>query len=106
MRKYELNQFKDGWFIGNFDPSIARSSKFEICVKEFTLGEREFAHYQKTATEITLILKGQVRMGNNLLSENDILVIEPMEICDFEAISDCKVLGIKFPSLPNDKVLA
>jgi hypothetical protein len=45
-------------------------------------------------------------MGEIFLEENDILVVNPGEIVDFEALTECKVLGIKFPSLPGDKILA
>ena len=68
-------------------------------------GDIELAHYQKIATEITVVLSGSVRMGEYILEENDILTIYKDEICDFEALTDCKVMGIKFPSLPNDKVI-
>ena len=45
-------------------------------------------------------------MGKLHLVEDEVLVIYKDEVCDFEALTDCKVLGIKFPSLPGDKVLA
>jgi hypothetical protein len=106
MFKSNLNEYKNGWLLGNFSPAVIQTSDFEVCVKKFKVGDRETSHYQVIATEITVVLSGKVRMGEILLVEDEILVIEPGEIVDFEALTDCKVLGIKFPSLPEDKVLA
>ena len=106
MERSHLSQFKNGWFIGDFSPTLTRTNQFEACVKNFSQGEVELAHFQKIATEITVVLTGSVRMGEHTLEEDDNLIVFKNEICDFEALTDCKVLGIKFPSLPNDKVLA
>ncbi len=105
MIKSTLGEYKGGWLLGNFTPSIIQTRDFEVCVKNFIAGDKESAHYQVIATEVTVILSGKVRMGQYFLEENEILVVEPGEIVDFEALTDCKVLGIKFPSLPKDKVL-
>ena len=106
MELSQLSLFKNGWFIGNFEPNISKTKDFEVCVKNFKKGEVELAHFQRIATEITVVLHGSIRMGKHILREDDILTIQKGEICDFEALTDCKVLGIKFPSLPDDKVLA
>jgi hypothetical protein len=44
-------------------------------------------------------------MGDTELAPGDILILDPGEVSDFEAILDSVVLGIKTPSLPGDKVL-
>jgi hypothetical protein len=106
MKLAKLSEFTNGWFLGNFNPSLFKSEDFEVCVKNFSKGEVEAAHFQRVATEVTVVLSGSVRMGEHILQVDDILIIYKDEVCDFEALSDCKVLGIKFPSLPNDKVLA
>ena len=106
MKLSKLSEFTNGWFLGNFDPSLFKSEDFEVCVKNFKQGEVEAAHSQSIATEITVVLSGSVRMGQHILRVDDILTIYKDEVCDFEALTDCKVLGVKFPSLPNDKVLA
>jgi len=106
MDKARLEDFTNGWFIGDFEPSIYKNPNFEVCVKNFKKGEVEASHFQKVATEITVVLSGEVRMGSINLFEDDVLIIYKDEVCDFEALTDCKVMGIKFPSLPGDKVLA
>jgi hypothetical protein len=106
MKIAKLSDFTNGWFLGNFEPSLFRSPDFEICVKNFKKGDVEAAHFQRIATEVTVVLSGSIRMGEHVLQVDDILTIYKNEICDFEALTDCKVLGVKFPSLPDDKVLA
>jgi len=106
MLKSHLSEYTNGWLLGNFSPAVIQTDDFEVCVKSFKAGDCEASHYQVIATEITVVLSGKVRMGEILLAEDEILVVEPGEVVDFEALTDCKVLGIKFPSLPEDKVLA
>lgn len=106
MKLAKLSEFTNGWFLGNFNPSLFKNEDFEVCVKNFKKGDVEAAHFQRVATEVTVVLSGSVRMGHHILQVDDILTIYRDEVCDFEALSDCKVLGIKFPSLPEDKVLA
>lgn len=106
MERSQLSSFRNGWFVGDFEPNISKTKDFEVCVKNFKKGEIELAHFQRIATEITVVLQGTIRMGEHILEVDEILTIHKGEICDFEALSDCKVLGIKFPSLPDDKVLA
>jgi hypothetical protein len=106
MLKSILSEYTNGWLLGDFSPAVIQTKDFEVCVKTFKLGEREASHFQLIATEITVVLSGKVRMGEIFLDENEILVVNPGEIGDFEALTECKVLGIKFPSLPGDKILA
>lgn len=106
MKTANLKEMKLGWFIGNFSPSIATSNDFEVCLKRYKAGETEPRHYQKFATEITLVVEGSVRMNELTLHPDDILLLEPNEAYDFEAITNCVVVAVKFPSLPNDKVLS
>lgn len=105
MRLEKLENFNGGWFIGDFSPSILQNSGFEVCVKHFTAGDFEPSHFQVVATEFTIVISGRCRMSDTELSPGDILILDPGEVSDFEAIQDSVVLGIKTPSLPGDKVL-
>ncbi len=106
MKKYNLEKFTRGWFIGNFDPSIIKRTDFEVGVKVFTKGQTEASHYHKITTEITVVIQGNCKLNNEILSEGDIVVISPNETAKFEALSDCKLAVVKIPSLPKDKYIA
>jgi mannose-6-phosphate isomerase-like protein (cupin superfamily) len=94
-----------GWFIGNFFPAAVQSTDFEVTVRKYAVGAREPKHFQLTATEVTVVIEGQARMGDQLLNANDIIVLDPRESYDFEALSDVTLVAVKFPSIPKDKVL-
>ena len=101
-----VEDFKGGWFIGNFSPSILQNGDFEVCLKSFRSGDKEPSHYQKSSTEVTVVVSGSCRMGSLHLSAGDILVLDAGEMSDFEAIEDCVIVCVKAPSLPDDKALA
>jgi hypothetical protein len=102
----KLNEFIGGWFLGNFKPSLNQTEYFEVAVKKFSKGDREPAHFQKIATEITVVINGKIRLGTQYFGADEIITIEPFESVDFECIENCELVCIKFPSLPNDKVLS
>ena len=106
MQLAKLNEMVGGWFVGDFSPSVLRNSDFEACVKHYKMGDFEPAHYQKTASEITVVISGQARIGDQKLSAGDIILLEPFEVADFEALTDVVLVAVKTPSSPEDKVLA
>jgi hypothetical protein len=92
-----------GWFIGDFEPSLVRLQEFEACYKSFSAGEKESPAVQLTATELTLVVQGEAKINGVALMEGDLCLVLPGEAADFFAVTDCKVVGIKFPSITNDK---
>jgi quercetin dioxygenase-like cupin family protein len=105
MKRYRLEDFSKGWVVGNFLPSLFVNSNFEIAVKFFKAGDSEAEHKQIVATEITIVVEGSISMGGKNYERGDIVVIEPNEVCGFTSITDSSLVCVKFPSLPNDKVL-
>jgi quercetin dioxygenase-like cupin family protein len=106
MKITKLADMRLGWFIGDFEPVVHRTSDFEASVKYFKIGESEPRHYQRVATEITVIITGTAKIENYMLGPGDIITIEPNEPADFIAITDVALIAIKFPSIPSDKVLS
>jgi quercetin dioxygenase-like cupin family protein len=105
MKTHSIQDFFNGWMIGDFAPSLHRTNDFEVGLKSFKTLDREPNHVQQIATEATLVVSGHIRMGTHYLKTGEILVVEPGEVCDFEALEDSTVLAIKWPSLPDDKVI-
>ncbi|MET3119266.1 quercetin dioxygenase-like cupin family protein [Undibacterium sp. GrIS 1.8] len=103
MNHANLKDMVKGWFVGGFNPTAFSTEACEVAVKSYKAGEKESAHYHKVATEITLILSGRVRMGNNEWSEGDIVVLDPGDVTDFEAITDAVNVVVKTPGALNDK---
>lgn len=105
MKKYSLNDMTRGWFIGNFYPSVLTTNDCEVAIKEYKKGEYEKKHYHKIATEITVIIDGKVKMFDSFFEKGDIIVVEPGDATDFEAITDSRNIVVKIPGVNNDKYL-
>lgn len=105
MKHAKLENMVKGWFVGAFTPAAHASDACEVAVKHYKAGEKELAHYHKIATETTLILSGRVRMVGKEWGEGDIVVLEPGEVTDFEALTDTINVVVKTPSVLGDKFL-
>lgn len=105
MKKYNLNEMKLGWFIGNFSPSIIQTPDFEVAIKEYKKNSFEERHYHLIAKEITVIVSGKVIMNGKEFIKGDIIVIEPGESSNFVTIEDTVTAVVKVPSAKNDKYI-
>jgi mannose-6-phosphate isomerase-like protein (cupin superfamily) len=103
MKVKKLNEMTKGWFIGNFEPSIIKTNDVEVAVKKYSAGDKEDSHFHKIATEITVIVSGTVKMNGAFYESGDIIIIEPGDITDFEAITDVVNTVVKYPGSNNDK---
>ena len=106
MELHKLEDFVKGWVIGDFSPSLYVNQYVEVGIKFFKKGVVEEAHKQLTATEITVVIEGKVRLGSRICEIGDIILISPNEVVDFESLTESKLVCIKFPSIPNDKVIS
>lgn len=105
MKHAKLNDMVKGWFVGAFTPTAHSTDVCEVAVKRYSAGEKEAAHFHKVATEITLVLSGRVRMAGHEWGEGDIVVLEPGEPTDFEALTDAINVVVKTPGALDDKLL-
>ena len=88
MKHFRLDGMTKGWFVGAFSPTALSTEACEVAVKTYKAGEREGAHHHKIATETTLVLSGRVRMAGREWSAGDIVVLDPGESSEFEALTD------------------
>jgi len=56
MKIDKLSDMTKGWVIRDFEPSLLKTQDVEVAVKVYVEGECEEMHYQKLATEITIIV--------------------------------------------------
>lgn len=103
MDKFYLNDFFKGWVIGDFQPTLFKTSDFEIAVKNYKKGDFEDSHFHKIATEWTIVTKGKVIMNGVEYIEGEIITIRPFEKTDFLAIEDTTTVVVKIPSAKGDK---
>lgn len=105
MKTAKLENMIRGWFIGNFEPAAYKTKECEVAVKYYKTGDRENAHYHKRATEITVIVSGIVRMNGTTYHPGDIVIEEPGDITDFEALTDAVNVVVKCPGADHDKYI-
>lgn len=106
MKVENLAAMKGGWFVGNFEPSIIKTNDVEVAVKIYKKGDYEQAHYHKIATELTVIVSGRVKMFHTEFEKGQIIVVEPEDITDFEALEDTVCAVVKYPGANHDKYFA
>lgn len=105
MEIHELSDMKDGWFIGDFEPSVFKTSDFEVCYKHHYKGEKWDKHYHKKSTEINLLISGSMMINDTLIKEGQIFVIETFYVAKPTFLEDCSLVIIKTPSEPGDKII-
>ena len=103
MKIAKLSDMKKGWFVGDFEPTLFQTQDVEVAVKSYKAGEYEESHFHKIATEITVIVKGSVKMNNIVYEEGDIVILDPGDMTDFYAITDTINTVVKIPGAKNDK---
>jgi len=105
MRKARLEDMKGGWFVGAFSPTVLKTDAAEVGVKHYTAGQAEKRHYHKIATEVTVIVSGEVEMNGVRYGAGQIIVIEPGDVTDFKAFTAATTAVVKIPGALNDKYM-
>ena len=105
MKTYNIKDMKNGWFIGNFEPSIFKNPFFEVAHHHHTPGQGGPKHYHKIAQELNYVLAGKVVVNGKTLVSGDFFLYEPEEISDIQFLEATDLIVIKWPSVPSDKYL-
>ncbi|MBI2268232.1 MAG: hypothetical protein HYU80_02150 [Candidatus Blackburnbacteria bacterium] len=103
MKTYRLNEFKGGWFVGNFLPTIIDTKECEVAVKVYKKGDFDEAHYHKLADEITVVVYGKCSINGQIYGPGDIIWLERNDVSKFEALEDSANVIVKIPSVVGDK---
>lgn len=105
MKAFRLQDMTKGWFVGDFNPVALRTQAAEIAVKTYPAGTLEPRHVHKVAPEVTLILSGSALINGQRFEAGSIVVIEPGEATEFEAVTEVTTVVVKVPSVAGDKYL-
>jgi len=101
----DTTKFTRGWLIGNFEPNIKRTTEYEIGILQHKKDEKWAFHYHSQTTEINILISGEMLINDIFVKQNTIFIFEKNMISCPLFLSDCTVLCIKIPSLPNDKII-
>lgn len=105
MKIARLSDMTNGWFVGDFEPSLFKTKEFEVAVQHFDAGERVDWHLHKVATEYTVIVSGKAEINGRPVADGDIIVLEPGEEADFRPLTNVITTVVKTPSVKGDKYL-
>lgn len=105
MEHAKLDEMIKGWFVGGFEPTAFTTSACEVAIKKYQAGDHEQAHYHKVATEVTVVLSGEVKMAGGVFGAGDIITLKPGEVTDFYALTDAVNVVVKIPGALNDKYI-
>lgn len=103
MIRRHLSEMVRGWFVGDFAPTLYRTQAVEVGVKTYRRGDAEAWHLHKIATEITVVVSGEIEMSGKRYGAGDIVVVPPGEGTDFVALTDCTNVVVKLPGATGDK---
>ena len=103
MIQDNIENFKGGWFVGDFKPSLFKNPFFEVAHHKHEKGQQTFPHYHKVTHELNYIVKGDLKVNGKHLKEGDMWIYEPNEVSDVENITDNELIVVRWPSIPSDK---
>jgi hypothetical protein len=103
MIKNILKNFKGGWIIGNFEPSLINTKNFEIAIKKIKKGFVDIPHYHTGGPEYNILISGKLIQNKTEIFPDEIFIFEAGEIARIQAIEDSVVIAIRGYSDPNDK---
>jgi dTDP-glucose pyrophosphorylase len=100
---YDLKSFVRGWFIGDFEPSIAKEYAYEVGLNTYKKDELGDFHYHKESHEINILVSGHMRVNNMMIQSMQKYSIPKNQIACTIFLEDCSILCIKIPHVKNDK---
>jgi mannose-6-phosphate isomerase-like protein (cupin superfamily) len=100
---HKLDEMVRGWFVGDFEPTVERSSDVEVAIKHYAAADAEERHVHKVAAELTAVISGRIRMDGVELGPGDIARIPPGQPSDFLALTDAVLVCVKLPAVAGDK---
>jgi mannose-6-phosphate isomerase-like protein (cupin superfamily) len=105
-------QERNGWIYGNFMPEgLAKDDRAEIKIARLNSSFTSEPHYNKTSTKLDIVWSGKAIWevdGKEVeMNSGDYLIIPPKTVvCIKKVTSDELVVQtIRFPSVPDDKVM-
>lgn len=101
----KLQETSGGWFVGDFEDAVYKTTNFEASLKIHKKGEQWETHFHRFLDEINLVISGRIRIQGQEFSKGDIFVMEPNEISDPVFLEDCVIVCLKSPRIRGDKVV-
>ena len=99
----DVDQFKGGWFIGNFQETSYKTTNCEVAYKTHYKDEYWAAHYHLLGDEINYLIEGEMIINNEKLTAPCIFIIYKGEASRPTFLTDVRLIVVKIPGILNDK---
>jgi hypothetical protein len=99
----EIDTYRGGWFVGNFEPTAYKTKACEVAYKLHKKGEIWDTHYHKLSDEINYLIEGIMKINDCLLTAPCVFIIEKEEIASPVFLTDVRLIVVKIPGILNDK---
>ncbi len=103
MRMRRLEEFTNGWIIGDFEPSLLRTKEFEISIMQHKKGAYIPLHYHHLVEEMNVFVSGSMMCNGHFLVPGDIFIFEKDEVSNCSVLEDTTLVVVKVPSIIGDK---
>jgi quercetin dioxygenase-like cupin family protein len=103
MNITKIIDYTRGWFIGNFEPSLLKTSDFEVGLLTHKKDEYWAPHCHKESVEYNVLISGKMVVQGKELNSGDVFVFDKGEVADPIFLEDCTLIVVKVPSIPSDK---
>ncbi len=99
-----IHEFKNGWLMGNFVPSLVKNEAFEVAIHRHQAKTGGGDHIHKIATEYNIVVDGEVTLDHTIsIRQNGYWITEPGQSFDVYFKEYTTLLVIKLPSVTDDK---
>jgi hypothetical protein len=103
MRREQLKNFWNGWIIGDFLPSIARTTEVEVSIMRHKKDAVIPLHFHAQAIEYNVLITGSMIVNGETLGPDDIFTFEKCEVSECVVLEDTTLVVVKLPSVRGDK---
>lgn len=103
MKFGKLSDYKNGWLVGKFNPSLYHSEENDVGVLFVEKGDESDGHYHTKHTEYNVILSGKVIVNKKELISGDIFIYEPYDRSLVYFVENTILLVLKSPATYGDK---
>lgn len=104
MEIIDCNNF-NGWFVGDFKPSLITTNKIEFGFKKIPKNTKPDYHFHKFKTEYTILIEGLILCESidKIVKPINCIKLHPLEKNDQFFLEDSLIMIINSPSVKNDK---
>lgn len=103
MKVENIKNFKNGWIIGNFEPSLLKTKDFEVGVHTYGVDHTVDLHFHKLSSEFNYIISGKMVVNGCELQAGDIFVLQPYELSDTKFLEETTIIIARNHSCTKDK---